>query len=246
MRCGERLRVGVASVLLGLWACGDSDAGGADSGGPAQDAGDHRHDAGPSGVNKLVIGEHCPYPEEPGPVPPRYSVRGGVEYWSPAAGCIGLTYQSDLDADLLQHLSAAADAFRAADCSRLCVRAPEPEDFDPAALDANLVDALDSLGRRVHFMFDRRALENAGLAEIYSDAESGQMLGAFVFLPRAPEDPLVVGDFLHLLGAALGLGFAADGVDSVMAPERPQSRDGLSELDRAALCELYGDDPLCD
>jgi hypothetical protein len=242
MRTGvEAIRavaVGVG-VCLGVAGCpAASDAGTRDAAA--------EHDAGASGVDRLVIGDHCPYPADPGLVPPRYSVRGGVEYWALEAGCIAVTHDPELAAVHVAQLQAAAAAFNAVACSRLCLDPPVARAFDPAALDVDLVDALASLGRRVHFMVDRRALPNGGLTEVYADAESGVMQSAFVFLPLAPADPLGPGDLLQLLGASLGLGATDASVDSVMSAERPQLRAALTVLDEALLCELYGAEPLCE
>lgn len=252
MRGVETIRTGAVcvGVCLGLMACpADTDQATEDagSGDDDTDAGGHPDgDAGPSGVDTIVIGEHCPYPEVPGPVPPRISVRGGIEYWSLEPGCIAITYQPDLDAAQVAHLEAAVSAFDDVACSQLCLESPVAQAFDPAQLDLDLLNALASLGRRIHFMVDRRALANGGLTEVNTDAQSSVMLGAFVFLPETPADPLQRGDFVQLLGATLGLGGAASGVDSVMSPERPQPRSLPTALDAALLCELYGDDPLCE
>jgi hypothetical protein len=53
------------------------------------------------------------------------------------------------------------------------------------------------------------------------------------------------GDWVAVVGRALGLGTPAPGTDSVLSPERPQPRTAPTARDVESFCRLYGRPTFC-
>ena len=175
-------------------------------------------------------------------VPVATTADGRPMHWASTGSCIALTYAPQVSA-LASSIADAAQRINAVECSQLCFSAPQLSDDTPS---------LEGAERRVHVTLDDDPFDQwKAVAEVNFELTSGRLVGSLIEinLRHFPVSVFGPGEILNQLAHAVGLGEAADGVESVIrfVPQldAPSNAD-LSDADRQTLCVLYGDPPLCD
>jgi hypothetical protein len=163
-------------------------------------------------------------------------LQGSVVHWALSEGCIQTSYAPDMQ-EALPAFQAALSAWDSQACSDLCFTAPvvstvSPDDFSQRRL--HLVSGVPegSDGQKAQAILTFRV-------------STGRIVQGVIYVNPHQPGTLSSGDWLAVVGRALGLGTAATGVDSVLSPQRPQPRTALTERDVESFCRLYGQPTFC-
>jgi hypothetical protein len=152
-------------------------------------------------------------------------------HWAVAPGCLATSYHPDLGTQATQ-IAAAVKAFSDVICSALCLEPP---------IETAAVPELARAERRIHFRVGDSNVTRARTTVLFENT-TGRILTVTVDIEPGEQDNIAAHEWLQLVGYAVGLSAAAQGVNSVMAPSPATS---VTSNDEQALCKLYGSPSYC-
>lgn len=167
---------------------------------------------------------------------PFTEMEGKVLHWALSEGCIQTSYAPEMQGALAE-FEAALAAWDAQSCGELCFTAP---------IESTLPGEDYSL-RRLHLVSgEPEGSDGNKIQSILTFRRStGRIIHGAIHVSPTRPGVLSRGDWVAVVGKALGLGTPAPGTDSVLSPERPQPRTAPTERDIESFCRLYGRPTFC-
>ena len=178
-----------------------------------------------------VSGAGCQGTPPLSPVPVTQTEQGRTFHWAAPESCIGLSVGLAVS-DQTSAITLAAQGWTDIDCSPICFELVTDTEAPMGRLD-----------RRVHFdaPSDVRPLNPGSTASAFvnRDPETGTLFSAVIVLSADTTQA----ELSRQLGRTLGFDQATDDADSVLSAQSSASMP--TDMDRDALCALYGPTPWC-